>query len=106
MFHLVKDNVEKIEDNLLWVKSVRDSMFSWWFNVILLVGVLFSFSFFLYSSYGTVPSEELKEIPFQPRLWNNAVRNVPISDYGQTPEVETGYNIQGFSHRSSSAAIQ
>jgi hypothetical protein len=105
MFHLVKDNVEKIENNLLWVKSVRDSVFSWWFNVVILVAVLLSFGYFLYSSYGTAPPEELKEIHFEPRLWNNAVRNVPISDYGQTPQIETGDNIQGFSHRSSSAAI-
>ena len=105
MFHLIKDNVEKIEDNLLWVKSVRDSMFSWWFNVILLSAVLLSFGYFLYSSYGTVPSEEMKEIHFEPRLWNNAVRNVPISDYGQPPQTEAGDSIQGFSYRTSSAAI-
>jgi hypothetical protein len=106
MFHLIKDNVEQIENNLLWVKSVRDSIFSWWFNVILLTLVLLSFGYFLYSSYGTAPSEELKEIHFEPRLWNNAVRNVPISDYGQTPQIEAGDSIQGFSHRTSSAAIQ
>jgi hypothetical protein len=105
MFHLVKDNVEKIENNLLWVKNLQDSMFSWWFNISLLVLVVFSFGYFLYSSYGTAPSEEFKEIPFEPRLWNNAVRNVPITDYGQTPQVETGYNIQGFSDRTSSAAV-
>lgn len=105
MFHLVKDNVEKIENNLLWVKSVRDSMFSWWFNVVLLAVVLGSFGYFLYSSYGTVPSEEMKEIHFEPRTWNNAVRNVPISDYGQTPQIEARDSIQGFSYRTSSAAI-
>jgi hypothetical protein len=106
MFHLVKDNVEKIENNLLWVKSVRDSMFSWWFNIILLVAVIGSFTYFLYSSYGSVPSDELKEIPFEPRLWNNAVRNVPISNYGQTPQIETGDPIQGFAYRTSSADVQ
>lgn len=105
MFHLVKDNVEKIENNLLWVKSVRDSIFSWWFNVILLVVVLSSFAYFLYSSYGSAPPEELKEIPFEPRMWNNAVRNVPITNYGQTPQIETGDSVQGFSYRTSSAAI-
>lgn len=105
MFHLVKDNVEKIENNLLWVKSVRDSIFSWWFNVILLAVVLGSFGYFLYSSYGTVPTEELKQIHFEPRLWNNAVRNVPITDYGQTPEIENGDPIQGFTHRTSSAVF-
>ena len=105
MFHLVKDNVETIENNLLWVKNFKDSIFSWWFNVGLLLLVLVSFGYFLYASYGTAPNEELKEIKFEPRLWNNAVRNVPITDYGQTPQVETGYNIQGFSYRSSSTAI-
>ncbi len=105
MFHSVKDNVEKIENNLLWVKSARDAVFSWWFNVIRLAAVLLSFGYFLYSSYGTAPSEELKEIPFEPRLWNNAVRNVPITDYGQTPQIEAGDSIQGFSYRSSSSAI-
>ncbi len=105
MFHLIKDNVEKIENNLLWVKSARDAVFSWWFNVILLAVVLLSFGYFLYSSYGTAPSEEMKEIPFEPRLWNNAVRNVPITDYGQTPQIEAGDSIQGFSYRTSSAAI-
>lgn len=105
MFHLVKDNVEKIENNLLWVKSVRDSMFSWWFNIILLTVVLGSFGYFLYASYGTVPSEEMKQIPFEPRTWNNAVRNVPITNYGQTPEIENGDPIQGFSHRTSSAVF-
>lgn len=102
MFHLVKDNVDKIEDNLLWVKSVRDSMFSWWFNLFLLVGVIGAFTYFLYSSYGTVPNEDMKEIPFEPRLWNNAVRNVPISNYGQTPQIETGDPVQGFAYRTSS----
>ena len=99
MFHLVKDNVEKIENNLLWVKSVRDSIFSWWFNVIILVVVLGSFAYFLYSSHGTAPSEEMKDIPFEPRLWNNAVRNVPISNYGQTPQVETADSVPGFAYR-------
>ena len=99
MFHLVKDNVDKIENNLLWVKSVRDSVFSWWFNIILLVVVLGGATYFLYSSYGTVPSEEMKEIQFQPGMWNNAVRNVPITNYGQTPQVEARDGIQGFARR-------
>lgn len=105
MFHLVKDNLDKIENNLLVVKSVRDSIFSWWFNVILLIFVVGSFIYFLYSSYGSVPSEELKEIPFEPRLWNNAVRNVPISNYGQTPQIETGDSIQGFTDRTSASTF-
>lgn len=105
MFHLVKDNVEKIENNLLWVKQVRDSMFSWWFNVILLVVVLGSFGFFLYSSYGTQPAEELKKIPFEPVTWNNAVRNVPITEYGQTPQIETPDPVPGFSYRTGTSSF-
>jgi hypothetical protein len=105
MFHLVKDNLDKIENNLLVVKSIRDSNISWWFNIILLFVVVGSFAYFLYSSYGSAPSEENKEIPFEPRLWNNAVRNVPISNYGQTPQIETGDPIQGFTNRTSAGTF-
>lgn len=105
MFHLVKDNVSQIESNLIWVKQVRDAMFSWWFNVILLVGVIGFFAYFLYASYGTAPAEELQKIPFEPRTWNNAVRNVPITEYGQTPQTEAGDGIQGFSYRTSAASL-
>jgi hypothetical protein len=93
------NNNDKIENNLLWVKQVRDSMFSWWFNIILLVVVLGGFGYFLYSSYGTQPTEELQKIPFEPRTWNNAVRNVPITEYGQTPQIETADPVPGFSYR-------
>ena len=96
MFHLVQDNVSAIENNLLWVKSVRDSIFSWWFNVVLLCTVVGSFVYFLYASHGTATPVELQKIPFEPRTWNNAVRNVPITEYGQIPQVETGPGIQGF----------
>jgi hypothetical protein len=105
MFHLVKDNVERIENNLLRVKSIQASIFSWWFNVIIFIVVIGSFGYFLYASYGTAPSEEFKKIPFEPRTWNNAVRNVPIRDYGQSPEVETGNGIPGYSLRTSSSAF-
>ena len=105
MFHLVEDNVSKIENNLIWVRNMRDSIFSWWFNIILLVSVLGSFAFFLYSSYGTGVPEELQKIPFEPRTWNNAVRNVPLTQYGQTPEIETRNDIQGFSPRTGAHAF-
>jgi hypothetical protein len=105
MFHLVKDNVEQIESNLLWVKRVRDSIFSWWFNVILLVAVIGSFGYFLYSSYGSAPIEENSKIPFEPRTWNNAVRNVPITDYGQAPQIETADPVPGFAYRTGSSAF-
>jgi len=105
MFHLVQDNVEAIENNLLWVKQVRDSFFSWWFNVILLVSVVGAFGYFLYASYGTAPPEEMQKIPFEPRTWNNAVRNVPLTEYGQPPQIETADSLPGFAYRSSTAAF-
>jgi hypothetical protein len=105
MFHLVKDNLPQIENNLLWVKSVRDSIFSWWFNVVILVSVLGSFAFFLYYSYGTATPPELQKVKFEARTWNNAVRNVPTTEYGQTPAIETGDTIQGFTNRTSATAF-
>jgi hypothetical protein len=105
MFHLVKDTTAQIENNLIWVKNVRDSIFSWWFNVILLVLVIGSFAYFLYASYGTGTPPELQKIPFEPRTWNNAVRNVPLTQYGQTPQIETGDGIQGFTNRTSAQAF-
>lgn len=105
MFHLVKDNVEKIENNLIWARGVRDSIMSWWFNAILLFVVVGSFFYFLYASYGTKTPEELQKIPFQPNAWMNAVRNVPITDYGQIPSIETGDGIQGYASRTSATAF-
>ena len=97
--HLVQQSVSRIEDNLIWVKSVRDSIFAWWFNFALLFIVIGSFVFFLYSGYNTAVPEELQKIPFQPRTWNNAVRNVPTSDYKQIPQIDSGIGIQGISEK-------
>jgi hypothetical protein len=105
MFHLVEDNLSQIENNLIWVKSVRDSIFAWWFNLILLVGVVGSFAYFLYASYGTATPVELQKISFEPRVWNNAVRNVPTTEYGQTPQTQNGDSIQGFTNRTSATAF-
>ena len=103
MFHLVKDTKPLIENNLLWVKSVRDSIFSMWFNISILVLIVGSFAYFLYSGYGKeVP---LKKIQFEPQLWNNAVKNVPSLDYGQIPQTQAGDGVQGRSHRTGAAAI-
>jgi hypothetical protein len=105
MFHLVKDTASQIENNLIWVKSVRDSMFSMWFNIILLIVVVGSFSYFLYMSYGTATPPELQKIKFEPNTWHNAVRNVPITEYGQIPKIETGDGVSGYSRRTGASAI-
>ena len=105
MLHLVEDASSTIENNLIWVKSIRDNIVSWWFNLIILLLVVGSFVFFLYASYGTAIPDELKSIPFEPRTWNNAVRNVPITEYGQLPQVETGLGIQGFTDGSRGTAF-
>jgi hypothetical protein len=98
MFHLLKDTGE-IENNLLWVKSVRDSMFSMWFNIILLVVVVGSFGYFLYGSYGKSTPQELEKIKFEPNMWHNAVKNVPSLDYGQIPQTQVGDGVPGHSRR-------
>ena len=94
-----------MENNLIWVKSVRDSAFSVWFNVILLFIVVGSFTYFLYASYGTATSVELQKVKFEPNLWNNAVRNVPLLEYGQIPQIETRDGVQGHSRRTGASAI-
>jgi hypothetical protein len=105
MFHLVKDTASQLENNLIWVKSVRDSAFSLWFNIILLVIVIGSFAYFLYASHGSATPQELQKVKFEPRMWNNAVRNVPILEYGQIPQIETGDGVQGHSRRTGASAI-
>ena len=105
MFHLVQDSVDKLENNLIWVKHVQNSIFSWWFNITLFILVLGSVGYFLYAGYGTQPSEELKQIPFEANTWHNAVRNVPISNYGQTPATQIGDGIPGYADRTSATAF-
>ncbi len=65
----------------------------------MLIVVLGSFGYFLWAGYGTAPPEELKKIQFEPNMWHNAVRNVPITDYGQTPQIEAGDGLSGFTRR-------
>ena len=100
MFHLVKDNVSQIENNLLKVKSFQDSVFSWWFNISILLLFVGALLFFIFKNYGVV-KPEVKKINFEPRLWNNAVRNVPITEYGQIPQIEIGDGLSGFERRRS-----
>ena len=105
MFHLVEDTVSQIENNLIGVRTLRDSMFSWWFNVGLLILVVGFFGYFLYASYGTGTPPELQKIHFEPRTWNNAVRNVPITEYGQIPQIETRDGLQGYARRTGASAF-
>jgi len=105
MFHLIQDNVSKIENNLLGAKHFAQSIFSQWFNIIIFVLVIGSFGYFLWSKKDSEPKEELKKIQFEPRTWNNAVKNVPIIDYGQTPQIEVRDGIQGHSFKGSQATF-
>ncbi len=105
MFHLVEDNVSMIENNLIWVRNVRDSVMAWWFNVSLLVLVIGCFGYFLWAGYGKTPPPELQKVEFKAVPWQNAVRNVPITDYGQTPAIETGDGIPGYADRTSATAF-
>lgn len=105
MEHLISNTMSRIEDNLILVRSVRDAIIAWWFNIILLVVVLGSFIYFMFASYGKQPPEELQSIPFEPRTWHNAVRNVPITQYGQLPQTEIGGAIQGFTGSRSETAF-
>ena len=73
MFHLVKDTTTQIENNLLWVKSVRDSMFSMWFNIVLLVCVVGSFAYFLYANHGTATPPELQKVREAIRVASDAL---------------------------------
>jgi hypothetical protein len=90
---------------LIGVRYIKDSLFSWWFNFSIFTIVVGSFSYFLYASYGTAPEKENTAIKFEPRLWNNAAKNVPIIDYGQQPQIETADGIPGFSSRTSNAVF-
>lgn len=105
MFHLIQDNVSKIENNLLGAKHFAQTIFSQWFNIIIFVLVIGSFGYFLWSKKDSEPKEELKKIQFEPRTWNNAVKNVPIIDYGQTPQIEVRDGIQGHSFKGSQATF-
>lgn len=105
MFHLVEDTASQIENNLIGVRNLRDSIIAWWFNIALLVLVLGFSGYFLYASYGTGTPPELQKVHFEPRTWNNAVRNVPITEYGQIPQIETGDGISGYSSRTGASAF-
>jgi len=103
---LVKDTFSRVENNLIHSAKVRDSWFSFWFNIVSFTVVVGGFIFFLYSSFGSKPPAELQTIPYKPLPWMNAVRNVPgDQQYGQLPETEIRGGISGHANRSSASAF-
>jgi hypothetical protein len=98
MFHLVEDTYSRVQGNLIKSGQIRDSWFSFGFNIVALVLVLIGGYFFL-TAKGDVPKENIE---FKPQTWLNAVRNVPSTDYGQTPQTEIGGSVQGVNYRTSS----
>jgi hypothetical protein len=71
------------------------------FNIIALVIVIIGGYFFL-TAKGDVPKENIE---FKPQTWLNAVRNVPLTDYGQTPQTEIGSSVSGFNYRTSAGGL-
>jgi len=103
MSHLTSDRITQIENNLLRVKSLQDGVVSMWINVFLFVFIVGGSIFALYNSYKDAPNHEKNNIEFKPQLWNNAVKNLPIINYGQVPQTQTGDDLQGFTNRSISS---
>jgi len=100
MSHLTSDRITQIENNLLRVKSLQDGVVSMWINVFLFVFIVGGSIFALYNSYKDAPKHEKNNIEFKPQLWNNAVKNLPIINYGQVPQTQNGNDLQGFTNRS------
>jgi hypothetical protein len=97
MFHLVENTYGRIENNLIKSSKMIDSWYSFFFNISALVIVFISLYFFLTAKV-ELPNESIE---FKPQPWLNAVRNVPITDYGQIPQTEIRDRLQGFSYRKS-----
>jgi hypothetical protein len=101
MFHLVEDTYSRVQGNLIKSAQIKDSWFSFGFNIIALGLVLIGAYYFL-----TAKSEAQKEnIEFKPQTWLNAVRNVPTTDYGQTPQTEIRGGVQGVVYRTSASGV-
>ncbi len=81
--------------------QVKDSWFSFGFNILALLAVTIGGYLFL-TAKGEIQKENIE---FKPQTWLNAVRNVPITDYGQTPQTEIRGGIQGIAYRTSAGGI-
>jgi hypothetical protein len=105
MSHLTSDRIAQIENNLLQVKSFKDNVIATWINIFLFVVIVGGSIYGLYVNYNKPPKKENVNIDFNPQLWNNAVKNMPIINYGQVPQTETGDDIQGFTNRSNATSF-
>ena len=105
MSHLTSDRIAQIENNLLQVKSFKDNVIATWINVFLFVVIVGGSIYGLYVNYNPVPPKKRENVDFTPQLWNNAVKNMPIINYGQVPQTETGDDIQGFTNRSNATTF-
>jgi len=101
MFHLVEDTYSRVQGNLIKSGQIRDSWFSFGFNIVAIIIVLIGGYFFL-TAKGDIPKESIE---FKPQTWLNAVRNVPSTDYGQTPQTEIGGGVQGVNYRTSAHGL-
>ena len=96
MNHLIRgEDLHRIENQLLLRRDQLVQATSWTFNLVLLILVLGTFVFFLYTQYNSTAQQEQeqKRIPFTPVTWYSATRNVRNEEYGQTPTDQAGYGI-------------
>jgi hypothetical protein len=96
MNHLIRsEDIHRIENQLLLRRDQLVQATSWTFNLVLLIVVLGTFVFFLYTQYNSTAQQEQeqKRIPFTPVTWYSATRNVRNEEYGQTSPIETGYGL-------------
>ena len=100
---MVEDTYSRVEGNLIKSGQIRDSWYSFIFNIVVLVLVVGGFIYFLYYNHGT--HQEKENIEFKPQPWLNAVRNVPGTDYGQIPQTEIRGGISGIVNRGSAATF-
>jgi hypothetical protein len=107
MFHLVDESLtSRIENNLIRARQVKDSWFSFGFNIVAFTLVIGSFFGFLYYSFNDKIPEASQHVEFKPVPWLNAVRNVPgDQQYGQIPETEIRGGISGIANRTSASAF-
>ena len=96
MNHLIDaSDLNRIENQLLLRRDQLVQATAWTFNLALLVVVLGTFVFFLYTQYNSTKQQEQeqKRIPFTPVTWYSATRNVRNEEYGQTSTTEAGYGV-------------